>query len=81
MAWAVAAEAGEEEDPITVLKITGPEFARCWFFPCLLFEDPMSQAFPNVDKIREFILSGFLWVFMICWALGQELGLLLQIFF
>ena len=81
MAWAAAAEVGEEEDPITVLKITGPEIAKCLFFPCLLIEDPMLQAFPNVDKIWEFILSEFLWVFMMCWDMGQEVGLLLQIFF
>ena len=78
IAWAAA---GGEEDPITVLKITGPEIAKCSFFPCLLFEDLMLQAFPSVDKIREFILSEFLWVFMICWDVGQEVGLLLQIFF
>ena len=81
MAWAAAAEVGREEDPITVLKITGPEIAKCSFFPCLLFEDLMLQAFPSVDKIWEFILSEFLWVFMMCWDAGQEVELLLQILF
>ena len=81
VAWAAAAEAGGERDPITVLKITGPVIVKCSFFPCLLFEDLMLQAFPSVDKIQEFILSEFLWVFMMCWDAGQDIELLLQILF
>ena len=59
MAWAAAAEVGEEEDPITVLKIIGPGIARCLFPPCLLFEDPVLQAFPRVANIWEFFFSEF----------------------
>ena len=81
VAWAAAADGGGERDPITALKITSPEIAKCSFFPCLLFEDLMLQAFPSVDKIWEFILSEFLWVFMMCWDAGQEVELLLQILF
>ena len=60
IAWAAAAEAGEEEDPITVLKIIGPGIARCLFPPCLLFEDPVLQALPRVVNIWEFFFSEFL---------------------
>ena len=79
--WAAAAEAGEEEDPITVLKIMGPGIAKCLFPPCLLFEDPVLQAFPRVDKIWEFFISEFLWVFIMCLDMGHKVGLFLQIFF
>ena len=81
IAWAAAAEAGEEEDPITVLKIMGPGIAKCLFPPCLLFEDPVLQAFPRVVNIWEFFFSEFLWVFIMYWDMGHRFGLFLQIIF
>ena len=50
-ACAVAAEVGEEEVPMTVLKIIGPGIARCLLPPCLLLAGPVSQAFPRVANI------------------------------
>ena len=49
IACAVAAEVGEEEVPMTVLKIIGPGIARC-LLP-LLFADLVSQASPRLANI------------------------------
>ena len=53
IACAVAAEVGEEEVPMTVLKIMGPGIARC-LLP-LLFVDLVSQASPRLANIWELL--------------------------
>ena len=49
MACAVAAEVGEEEVPMTMLKIIGLEISRC-LLP-FLFADLVSQASPRLASI------------------------------
>ena len=76
VAWAAAAIVVEEEDPMTVLNIIGLEISRC-----LLFEGSFLHAVPRVVNILEPCFIEFLWLFIMCWDRGQDVGLFLQIFF
>ena len=76
VAWAAAAIVVEEEDPMTMLNIIGLEISRC-----LLFEGPFMHAVPRVVSIWEPFFIEFLWLCMMCWDIGQDVGLFLQIFF
>ena len=74
--WAVAAIVLEVDDPMTVLNIMGFDSFR-WLFSLTSFLHMVLR----VDNVLELCCIEFLWLPMMRWDDGHEMGLFLQIFF